>query len=113
MIKGCGSAVKSETTAAALSCIFFQLCMHPEVLRKLRDEVDDHYRDHNGVASSGDGGSGGDDDNNDSKRVASRHSDLHKLKYLQACINEAMRLHVGFTPSIPTPHGWRGRGGRG
>ncbi|RYP67974.1 hypothetical protein DL769_005621 [Monosporascus sp. CRB-8-3] len=66
----------SDTTSAALTFLVFELCTHPEVLRKLRDEVDSFYRE---------------------RGTLTDYDDLHKLKYLQACINEAMRLH----PAVP------------
>ncbi|RYO94255.1 hypothetical protein DL766_002235 [Monosporascus sp. MC13-8B] len=66
----------SDTTSAALTFLMFELCTHPDVLRKLRDEVDSFYRE---------------------RGTLTDYDDLHKLKYLQACINEAMRLH----PAVP------------
>ncbi|RYP52438.1 hypothetical protein DL768_002404 [Monosporascus sp. mg162] len=66
----------SDTTSAALTFLFFELCTHPDALRKLRSEVDSFYRE---------------------KDTLTDYDDLHKLKYLQACINEAMRLH----PAVP------------
>ncbi|RYP33768.1 hypothetical protein DL767_004635 [Monosporascus sp. MG133] len=66
----------SDTTSAALTFLLFELCLHPDALRKLRDEVDSFYRERGALTD---------------------YDDLHKLKYLQACINETMRLH----PAVP------------
>ncbi|RYP03734.1 hypothetical protein DL765_010404 [Monosporascus sp. GIB2] len=66
----------SDTTSATLTFLVFELCTHPDVLRKLRDEVDSFYRE---------------------RGTLTDYDDLHKLKYLQACINETMRLH----PAVP------------
>ncbi|RYP92929.1 hypothetical protein DL770_000979 [Monosporascus sp. CRB-9-2] len=62
----------SDTTSAALTFLLFELCTHPDVLQKLREEVDSFYLE---------------------RATLTDYDDLHKLKYLQACINETMRLH--------------------
>ncbi|RYP10371.1 hypothetical protein DL764_000705 [Monosporascus ibericus] len=66
----------SDTASGALTFLLFELCTHPDALRELRDEIDSFYRE---------------------RATLTDYDDLHKLKYLQACINEAMRLH----PAVP------------
>ncbi|KAF5234788.1 hypothetical protein FANTH_11977 [Fusarium anthophilum] len=66
----------SDTTAASLTCLFFELAINPETCLNLQRELDQHYAEH---------------DKPD-------HSSLSKLRYLQACINETMRLY----PAIPS-----------
>ncbi|KAF5723095.1 pisatin demethylase cytochrome P450 [Fusarium mundagurra] len=66
----------SDTTAASLACLFFELAVNPEACLHLQRELDQYYAEH---------------DKPD-------HSSLSKLRYLQACINESMRLY----PAIPS-----------
>ncbi|KAJ2973892.1 hypothetical protein NQ176_g6345 [Zarea fungicola] len=66
----------SDTTAASLTCLFFELATHPTVLKSLQEELDAHF--FNGGELS--------------------YPSLSKLRYLQACINETLRMH----PAIPS-----------
>ncbi|KAK5988243.1 Cytochrome P450 monooxygenase FCK2 [Cladobotryum mycophilum] len=66
----------SDTTAAALTCLFFELAYHPEAVKTLREEIDQYYAEND---------------------EPSAHS-FGKLEYLQACINESLRLH----PAVPS-----------
>ncbi|KAF5564804.1 cytochrome P450 monooxygenase [Fusarium napiforme] len=66
----------SDTTASSLACLFFELAVNPEACLHLQRELDHYYAEHGKLD----------------------HSSLSKLKYLQACINESMRLY----PAIPS-----------
>ncbi|KAF4877796.1 Cytochrome P450 monooxygenase FCK2 [Colletotrichum siamense] len=66
----------SDTTAASLTCLFFELAQKPDVYKRLRDEIDEYFAEH----------------------PEPEHSALSKLPYLQACIDEALRLH----PPVPS-----------
>ncbi|KAJ4049002.1 hypothetical protein NW753_008000 [Fusarium oxysporum] len=66
----------SDTTSTSLTCALFELARHPDVYRKLRTEVDDLLKPED----------------------THSHSALAKLKYLQAVIDETMRLY----PAIPS-----------
>ncbi|KAJ0107909.1 hypothetical protein J7T55_007121 [Diaporthe amygdali] len=63
----------SDTTAATLTCLFYNLTTHPEVYKTLQKEVDEFFASE---ATS---------DNFET-------SSLGKLQYLQACIDESLRL---------------------
>lgn len=63
----------SDTTAATLTCLFYNFATHPEVYKTLQKEVDEFFAAE--VTSS-------DFDT----------SSLGKLRYLQACIDESLRL---------------------
>lgn len=65
----------SDTTAAAITCIFLELATHPEVARRLQEELDELYRGN----------------------PTPDHYALSKLPYLQACVDEALRLY----PAVP------------
>ncbi|CAH0003225.1 unnamed protein product [Clonostachys byssicola] len=65
----------SDTTALTLTCLLFELTSHPDVYRKLQNEVDAHLLDNKELQ-------------NDS---------LIGMEYLQACVDESMRIH----PIIP------------
>ncbi|CAH0017908.1 unnamed protein product [Clonostachys rhizophaga] len=65
----------SDTTASTLTCLLFELAKHPDVYQKLQNEVDAHLSDSEELQ-------------NDS---------LIGMKYLQACIDESMRMH----PIVP------------
>ncbi|KAK4550276.1 hypothetical protein LTR36_003243 [Oleoguttula mirabilis] len=65
-----------DTIAATLTCLFFQLAEAPECLATLQQEIDDAFNK---------------SDNADS-------ADLWKLPYLDAVINETLRLH----PPVPS-----------
>ncbi|KAI7772214.1 hypothetical protein LZL87_014124 [Fusarium oxysporum] len=67
----------SDTTSASLTCALFELARHPHVYQKLRREVDEFLKQEDAPHS---------------------HSALAKLKYLQAIIDETMRLY----PAIPS-----------
>ncbi|KAH8170409.1 cytochrome p450 domain-containing protein [Sarocladium implicatum] len=66
----------SDTTAASLTCLFFQLAQNPAVLQKLQEELDKYFEDNKELTAAS----------------------LSKLDYLNACINECLRLH----PPIPS-----------
>nr|P0DPA4.1 RecName: Full=Cytochrome P450 monooxygenase FCK2; AltName: Full=Cytokinin biosynthesis protein 2 [Fusarium pseudograminearum CS3096] len=66
----------SDTTAASLSCLFSELAVNPETCLNLQRELDQYHAEH---------------DKPD-------HLSLSKLRYLQACIDESMRLY----PAIPS-----------
>ncbi|KAM0540773.1 hypothetical protein ACHAPJ_013518, partial [Fusarium lateritium] len=61
----------SDTTAATTTCLFYQLALHREVYSRLQAEIDAYKETHE----------------------QSDHLSLSKLEYLQACIDEALRLH--------------------
>ncbi|KAG8169544.1 hypothetical protein KVR01_000289 [Diaporthe batatas] len=63
----------SDTTAATLTCLFYHFATHPEVYKTLQKEVDEFF----------------------AAGMLSRDFDtgaLGKLRYLQACIDESLRL---------------------
>ncbi|KAK7423226.1 hypothetical protein QQZ08_009122 [Neonectria magnoliae] len=66
----------SDTTAASLTCLFFELATNPNATRQLQEEVDQYY----------------------ANTEEPDHVALSKLKYLQACIDESLRLH----PPVPS-----------
>lgn len=66
----------SDTTAASLTCLFYQLASHPAVTAKLQREIDEYHAAHEHAD----------------------HLSLSKLKYLQACIDESLRL----LPPVPS-----------
>ncbi|KAJ3522636.1 hypothetical protein NM208_g12776 [Fusarium decemcellulare] len=66
----------SDTTAATLTCLFFELCQHPDVCSQLQTEIDEYIKEH-GKAD---------------------HASLYQLKFLQACVDETLRLH----PVVPS-----------
>ncbi|KAK1954598.1 cytochrome P450 [Colletotrichum sublineola] len=66
----------SDTVAASLTCLFFELARKPDVYSRLREEIDNFF----------------------SKNAKPEHSALSKLPYLQACIDETLRLH----PPVPS-----------
>lgn len=67
----------SETTATTLSATTFLLLKHPEVMRKLVDEIRSSFRSEDEIT----------------------HLSVNKLKYQAAVIEEALRMHA------PTPNG--------
>ncbi|OBR05375.1 Benzoate 4-monooxygenase cytochrome P450 [Colletotrichum higginsianum IMI 349063] len=66
----------SDTVAAVLSCLFMELARHPKEYKKLQEEIDECFRHHD----------------------KPEHAPLSKLRYLQACIDESLRLH----PPVPS-----------
>ncbi|ROW07794.1 hypothetical protein VMCG_03516 [Cytospora schulzeri] len=65
----------SDTTAAALTCLFLELVTHPDVTETLQSELDDLFQENPEPDANA----------------------LSRLSYLQACIDEALRLH----PVVP------------
>ena len=63
----------SDTTAATLTCLFYHFATHPEVYKTLQKEADEFFA---AEVTSGDFDTGA----------------LGKLRYLQACIDESLRL---------------------
>lgn len=72
----------ADTTATSLISIFYFIQKHPQVLRKLLEEIDTAF-------SEG--------------RLKSplRFNDAFKLPYLRAVVNEAMRVHPSMGLSLP------------
>lgn len=60
----------SDTTSSATTCLLHQLTLNPETCKKLQAEIDDYKTNHE----------------------ESDHFSMTKLKYLQACIDESLRL---------------------
>ena len=65
----------SDTTAATLSHLFYHLASHPDVVKKLREEVTPLMEADGGVS----------------------HVKIQEAQYLNGCINEALRLN----PPVP------------
>ncbi|KAH7166464.1 cytochrome P450 [Dactylonectria macrodidyma] len=66
----------SDTTSASITCTLFELATHPEICKSLQAELDEYF----------------------AVNTAAEHMTLSKLKYLQAVIDEGMRLH----PAVPS-----------
>ncbi|TDZ14050.1 Cytochrome P450 monooxygenase FCK2 [Colletotrichum spinosum] len=66
----------SDAVAAVLSCLFTELARHPRESKKLQGEIDEYL----------------------SRHETPEHVSLSKLRYLQACIDESLRLH----PPVPS-----------
>lgn len=66
----------SDTTKTVLSSLFFYLLSNPEKLAKLREEIDRFYPP--------------------AESLSSKH--FQEMSYLDACINEALRL----SPAAPS-----------
>ncbi|KAI8263378.1 Cytochrome P450 monooxygenase [Colletotrichum sp. SAR11_239] len=69
-------AGSSDTVAAVLSCLFMELARHPREYKKLQEEIDAYFHEHD----------------------RPEHAPLARLRYLQACIDESLRLH----PPVPS-----------
>ncbi|PHH72972.1 hypothetical protein CDD80_4116 [Ophiocordyceps camponoti-rufipedis] len=65
----------SDTTAAALTCLFFELALHPEARATLQAELD--------------------------RFEAADDAALSKIEYLGACINETLRLYPPAPSGVP------------
>lgn len=76
--RGLTNLNRSDTTAATLTCLFYHLATHPEVYTQLQAEVDEFFTEL-------------DADTFESNSLA-------KLPYLQACIDESLRLF----PPVPS-----------
>ncbi|KAF5027079.1 hypothetical protein F66182_791 [Fusarium sp. NRRL 66182] len=66
----------SDTTSAATTCLLHQLALHPEVCSLVQEEIDAYKKSHE----------------------QSDYSSLAQLTYLQACIDESLRL----LPVVPS-----------
>lgn len=72
----------SDTTAIALTSIFYYLHKHPETLSKLRAEIEEAFA-------------------NGTLRLPVRFNDAIKLPYLHAVVREAMRIHPSLGTGLP------------
>ncbi|KAM5376429.1 hypothetical protein ACJZ2D_005483 [Fusarium nematophilum] len=70
------SVAGSDTTAATMTNLFYYLALNPGVCRELQEEIDEYKEEHQ----------------------TSDHASLAQLKFLQACIDETLRLH----PVVPS-----------
>ena len=77
-----------DTTASVLSWFFFRMCIHPDIQRKVTEELV-NAADANLLGSS-------------SVEFAEKLVDVNSLPYLHAAINETLRLHPGI-PEVPSP----------
>ncbi|KAM5364617.1 hypothetical protein ACJZ2D_011398 [Fusarium nematophilum] len=68
----------SDTTTASLTCLFLELCLNPDKYKLLQAEVDKHFSDTEIVDST----------------------TLAKLPYLQACIDESLRMHSALPSGV-------------
>ncbi|KAF3352075.1 Elongation factor 1-beta [Verticillium dahliae VDG1] len=66
----------SDTTAASLTCLFYNLARNPQVTAQLQADLDAYHAEH----------------------AQADHLSLSKLPYLQACIDESLRLY----PPVPS-----------
>ncbi|KAI0204852.1 cytochrome p450 monooxygenase [Astrocystis sublimbata] len=67
----------SDTTSSTMTCLFFELTRNPEIYKKLQNEIDKCFMAHCDKAPG--------------------HYELSKLEYLQACIDETLRMY----PPLP------------
>ena len=87
-----------ETTASALTWCLFELAQAPEILKELRDEVDEFAK-----------GTG--------RRIPSKLEDIEKLQFTRLCVAESLRMYpqppllirraldVDELPPVTTPSG--------
>lgn len=68
----------SDTTAATITTLFFELATNPQAMKKLQAEIDEYFTSHSGIGFES--------------------TSLAKLPYLEAVINETLRLH----PPVPS-----------
>lgn len=66
----------SDTTAVSLTCLFFELATNKKACETLQAEIDERFAEGQSID----------------------HASLAKMKYLQACIDESLRLH----PPVPS-----------
>ncbi|KAH7147578.1 cytochrome P450 [Fusarium sp. MPI-SDFR-AT-0072] len=69
----------SDTTSSSTTCLLHHLALHPDVLAKLQAEIDDYKNTHE-----------------ESDLIS-----LGKLQYLQACIDESLRLYPVVPSGLP------------
>ncbi|RBR21164.1 hypothetical protein FVER53590_10685 [Fusarium verticillioides] len=69
----------SDTTSSSTTCLLHNLVLHPDVLAKLQAEIDEYKNTH------------------DEYDLVS----LSKLQYLQACIDESLRLYPVVPSGVP------------
>ncbi|CVL12932.1 related to pisatin demethylase cytochrome P450 [Fusarium proliferatum] len=69
----------SDTTSSSTTCLLHHLVLHPDVLAKLQAEIDEYKNTH------------------DEYDLVS----LSKLQYLQACIDESLRLYPVVPSGVP------------
>ncbi|KAF5693592.1 cytochrome P450 monooxygenase [Fusarium denticulatum] len=69
----------SDTTSSSTTCLLHNLVLHPDVLGKLQAEIDEYKNTHN-----------------EYDLVS-----LSKLQYLQACIDESLRLYPVVPSGVP------------
>lgn len=72
----------SDTTSNTSTAIIYHVCQHPDVLRKLQAEIDEHLKD-----------TGGED--------VPLAGDVATLPYLNAVINESLRIHSTSALGLP------------
>ncbi|KAJ8918368.1 hypothetical protein NQ315_008062 [Exocentrus adspersus] len=60
-----------ETTSATISFTLYELCLQPQIQERLREEIKDSIKQHNGITYDG----------------------LQKMKYLEMCIYETLRKY--------------------
>ncbi|EOD45773.1 Benzoate 4-monooxygenase cytochrome p450 protein [Neofusicoccum parvum] len=79
----------SATTAIAMTNVLYQLIKHPEILRKVREEVDAAL---------------------DEDDVVAPYDKVKHLPYMRACLDEALRLNPPTPQGLPRetpPEGWQ------